>query len=68
MHINKLFRPSVGADLSALIDINLSHEERQEAGWPVGVTFMVTRREWERGPIRCCERDERAVRPTHRLP
>ncbi len=29
---------------------------------------MVTRRGWERGPIRFCKRDARAVRPTHGLP
>ncbi len=32
------------------ININLSHEDRHEAGRPVGVIFMVTRRGWGRGP------------------
>ena len=32
MQMNKIFRPSVGADLSAFISINLRHKERQEAG------------------------------------
>jgi hypothetical protein len=49
------------ADSSALIRINRSHEDRPEAGWPVGVTFMVTRRGWERGPVPRCERDEWAT-------
>src|SRR5580765_3822707 len=37
--------------LSALIGITLSHEERPEATWPVGMTFMVTRRGGECGPV-----------------
>ena len=45
--------------------INPSHEDSPEAGWPVGVTLMVTRRGGVRGPVACCERDERAARPTH---
>jgi hypothetical protein len=60
MHLNKLFHPSVGADLSALIRINRSHEDWPEAGWSVGVIFMITRRGWERGPVPCCERNEQS--------
>ena len=46
------------------IGINLSHEDRQEAGCSVGVTFMVTRRGWVRGPVACGERDAWAAHPT----
>jgi hypothetical protein len=31
MAFNEIFRPSVGADLSALIRINRSHEDKHEA-------------------------------------
>ncbi len=51
--------------LSALIGITLSHKDRQEA---VGVTFMVTRRGWVRGPIPCYKRHEQAARPIPMLP
>src|SRR5713101_2618558 len=56
------------ADKSAVIRFNLSHEERQKAGRSVGVTLMVTRRGWECGPVPCCERNERAARPSHGRP
>ena len=29
---------------------------------------MVTRREWERGSVQCCERKEQAARLTHERP